>query len=438
MTRGRRQLIVFRSLMVEAGTNLRARRMQAMLSAFGIATGIAAVVILVALVSGVHRMALRSFNAAGGNLVQVTIEQDPSTRDPNGFPLTLQADDIDLVLASSGYFDAAFAESTASAVVRGRVVEGRTAVLDAVSGAVVLRTTSRPLRTNIRGVTAAGFDILNLTVAQGRLPLFSEQQDGARVVVLGANVAGEIFGQGSAVGEQLVLGDWTFRVIGVLQWVGEPTGEFRMPQDRSVYVPFRTNATAFRGNTNASSLQLRLREPGTNASAVADARAVISRRQTRHGESAGLIRFQTPLERLEEMNLIVNGLKLLVGMVGGIGLFVGAVGVANVLLVSVRERTQEIGVRRAVGATRRDVFVSFLVEAVAITMAGGLVGVGAAWLLTIVALFIPAIPDGAEPHISLVTALTAVTLLVVVGILAGVGPARRAAAVFPAEALRAE
>jgi putative ABC transport system permease protein len=138
------------------------------------------------------------------------------------------------------------------------------------------------------------------------------------------------------------------------------------------------------------------------------------------------------------MNLILNGLKILVGLVGGIGLFVGAVGVANVLLVSVRERTQEIGVRRAIGATRRDIFIGFLIEALAITLIGGLAGITAAWLLTVVASLVPAIPDGAEPHISLLTAATAVSILVVVGIIAGVGPARRAAAVFPAEALRAE
>ena len=434
----RRRWIVLGSLLGEAAASLRARRLQAALSSFGIATGIAAVVLLVALVSGVHRMALASFNAAGGNLVQVTIEQDPSTGSPDGFPLTLRAGDLDLILASSDRFDTAFAESTASAIVRGRVIQARMASVDPATGGIRRRTASRPLRTTVRGLTPAGFDMQNLEVVHGRLPLAVEHRDGARVAVLGANVARELFGASPAVGERLVLGDWTFRVIGVLDWVGEPTGEFRMAQDRYVYVPFRANATTFRGNDNANSLHLRLREAGARDDAVADARAAISRRQTLHGESAGQLRFQTPLERLSELNLVINALKLLAGLVGGIGLFVGAVGVANVLLVSVRERTQEIGVRRAVGATRHDIFVAFLVEAMAITLSGGLLGVSAAWLLTVVAGLIPAIPDGAEPHVSLLTALTAVSILVVVGLAAGVGPARRAAGIFPAEALRAE
>jgi putative ABC transport system permease protein len=124
--------------------------------------------------------------------------------------------------------------------------------------------------------------------------------------------------------------------------------------------------------------------------------------------------------------------------VGGIGLFVGAVGVANVLLVSVRERRQEIGVRRAVGATRGAIFAGFLLEALAITLTGGVVGIIAAWALTKVAIFIPQRPADARPHFSLVTGATAIALLALLGVVSGVWPARRAAAVFPAEAIRAD
>ena len=116
---------------------------------------------------------------------------------------------------------------------------------------------------------------------------------------------------------------------------------------------------------------------------------------------------------------------------------IGAVGIANVLLVSVRERRAEIGTRRAVGATRRAIFAGFLIEALVMTLSGGTLGIVFAWLLTKIALFIPQVPVGARPHISLVTALVALLLLTLVGLVAGVWPARRAAAVFPAEALRA-
>jgi putative ABC transport system permease protein len=347
--------IVLRSLFLEAAANLNRRRMQAALSAFGIATGIAAVVLLVALVSGLHRMALSTLNAAGGNVVQVRVDTDPSTSDPKGFPLTLRPEDADALLRTTGYFDLAAAENGANAVVRGVVVQGRTAVQTS-GGGFALRNVSRALSVQIRGVTPSGFELLNLKVAAGRLPLAEEFAEGRRVAVLGGRIARQIFNTRDPIGEILVLGDWTFRVIGVLDLVGEPEGEFRAPQDQVVYAPFATVASVFRGSDAAGSLSLRLRDPNRSTEAVADARGILTRRQQRLGETSGVLTFTTTLDRLAEMNLIINGLKILVGLVGGIGLFVGAVGVANVLLVSVRERTQEIGVRRAIGATRRDIF----------------------------------------------------------------------------------
>jgi putative ABC transport system permease protein len=438
MRRRGSRAVILRSLLREAGSSLRGRRMQAALSAFGIATGIAAVVLLVSLVSGLHRLALKSMNAAGGNVILANIETDPSTTAPRGFPLTLKADDLDAILSTSAFFETGSAENSASAVVRGVTTPSTMFVtLDRATGAPVMTRGVRALSVSIRGYTPAGFELQNLTIASGRLPLADEHVLGGRVAVLGPSIARQIFGATDPVGQPLVLGDWPFRVVGVLNWIGEEEGEFRSSNDRAVYAPFRTVAALFRGNDVASVLRLRRIASTTDAEAIADARAILTRRQQRLGETSGRLEFASAVDRLREMNLVLSGLKLLVALVGGIGLFVGSVGVANVLLVSVRERTVEIGVRRAIGATRRDVFLGFLFEALAITLTGGIAGIFGAWILTLVARLFP-IPAGAEPHISLVTAFSAVTLLVLVGIAAGVGPARRAASVFPAEALRAE
>jgi putative ABC transport system permease protein len=341
------------------------------------------------------------------------------------------------VRRASPYFDLSSAENSASAVVRGVEVQGRMAMISRETGGVTIVSGARAFTANITGLTDSGFEMQSLTAAHGRLPSGSEFAEGARVAVLGAAAADQIFTGKPAVGETVVLGDWPFRVIGVLAWVGASEGEFRSSVDRYVYMPYQTVATVFRNSPAARQLSLRVVTPGTEDQAVADARGILTRRQQRMGQTAGRLEFSSSAERLRELGLIIAGLKLLVGLVGGIGLFVGAVGVANVLLVSVRERTSEIGVRRAVGARRRDIFLGFLFEALAITLGGGLLGISAAWALTQIARFLP-IPAGAEPHISLLTATGAVTLLVLVGIVAGVGPARRAAAVYPVEALRAE
>jgi putative ABC transport system permease protein len=429
--------VILRSLVSEAAASLRGRRMQAALSAFGIATGIAAVVLLVALVSGLHRLALRTMHTAGGNVIQASVTSDPSTTAPRGFPLALRPDDLDAILTTSAFFEIGSAENSASAVVRGVTAPTFWATVDRSTGMPIYSRTVRALSAGVRGLTAGGFELLNLSIATGRLPLAEEFDTGARVAVLGPGLARQIFGTTDPVGQTVVLSDWAFRVIGVLAWVGEEEGEFRSSMDRSIYVPFKTSASVFRGNDVASILRLRRKPEVTDEAAMADARAILTRRQQRLGETSGRVEFTTAIDRLRELNLVINGLKLLVALVGGIGLFVGAVGVTNVLLVSVRERTVEIGVRRAIGARRQDIFLGFLFEALAITLTGGACGIAGAWVLTLVARLFP-IPEGAEPHISFVTAASAVTLLVLVGIAAGVGPARRAASVFPAEALRGE
>lgn len=438
LTFERRQWIILRLLLADAGAALKARRMQAALSAFGIATGIAAVVLLVALVAGVHRMAVQTLNTRGANVVLVTVAQDSSANVPTGTPLVLSHDDADAVLRASPYFDRVAAENNASAVVRG-VPSPRptTFVVAGPGGERVFRNVIRAYQIQMTGLTSSGFELQNLVLAAGRLPAAAEIESGARVIVLGARIAEDIFGGRNAVGERVVLGDWPFTVTGVLDWVGEPSGGFQSPMDRAAYAPFATVGTLFRGNDTATRLSLRVVEPGTEDLAVADARGILSRRLMRLGHTSGQLEFANAAAQLRELQLVLSGLQLLVGMVGGIGLFVGAVGVANVLLVSVRERTTEIGLRRAIGARRGDIFLGFLFESLAITLAGGATGIVIAWGLTKLAPLFP-IPEGAEPHVSLVTAAVAVGLLVLVGLIAGVGPARRAAALYPAEALRAE
>jgi ABC-type antimicrobial peptide transport system permease subunit len=415
---GVRLVVVATNIVGEAFASLRGRRLQAALSSFGIATGIAAVVLLVSIVSGIHRYALEQLGAAGGDVIQVMASQQRSTRDPQGFPLTLRVEDMDAVLAAVDHFDLGMAENGTNGIVR------------------TPRRASQGVQ--VRGITDRGFELLALRADRGRTFLEREYAQGSRVAVLGGALAADLFVQESPVGQTIVIGDWPFQVVGVLEWVGDPVAQDAAGPDGGLFVPFKACAAAFRGNEQASIVRLRLTSVDAGTAAVAETRAALEPLRRRRGETSGEYQVINTIERVRELTLVLNGLKIAVGLVGSIGLFVGAVGVANVLLVSVRERRQEIGVRRAVGAPRGAIFAAFLIEALVMTLSGGAVGIAVAWALTKIALLFPQVPAGARPHISVVTALMALALLTLVGLVAGVWPAKRAAAVFPAEALRAD
>lgn len=411
--------VIARNVIAESFASLRGRRLQALLSSFGIATGIAAVVLLVSIVSGMHHFMIDQIGAIGGNTIQVYASSQRSTRDPRGFPVTLRTEDLAAVMESAGeYYDLGMAEN---------------------QGFGVVRTPKRASQNaQVRGITSDGFGLMKLAFDRGRPFLDSEYVVGARVAVLGADVAQDLFANDPPIGETIVIADWPFQVVGVLAWVGDPVTGATTQSDRSIYTPFKACAATFRGNEYASTLRLRLRSGDAEKDAIVATKALLEPRRKQRGESSGEFRVISSIERMGELNMVLTTIKLVVGLVGGIGLFVGAVGVANVLFVSVRERRAEIGTRRAVGATRRAIFAGFLIEALVMTLSGGVVGILIAWALTKIAILIPAIPAGARPIISLTTGATAIGLLTLVGLVAGVWPARRAAAVFPAEALRAD
>jgi len=325
---------------------------------------------------------------------------------------------MDAVRASVDRFDLGMAENNAFGIVR------------------TPRRASQGVQ--VRGMTDRGFDLLDLRAGRGRTFLEREYAQGERVVVLGAALANDLFVQESPVGQTIFIGEWPFLVVGVLEWVGDPVAVAPAGPDSGVFVPFRACAAAFRGNEQATIVRLRLSSLDAGTAAVTETLAALEPRRRLRGETSGEYQVINTIDRVKELTLVLTGLKIAVGLVGSIGLFVGAVGVANVLLVSVRERRAEIGVRRAVGATRATIFTAFLIEALLMTLSGGIVGIAVAWALTKVALLFSQVPAGARPHISMLTALMALSLLTLVGLVSGVWPAKRAAAVFPAEALRAD
>ena len=284
----------------------------------------------------------------------------------------------------------------------------------------------------LTGVTANHFSLTPREVAAGRVFTPEEERRGARVALLGADIAQVLFLGSQAVGRTLIVDGAEFEVVGVF---AKAKGGFfgRNRQDQEIIIPFET---------------ARLRYPQQDRILIT-AKARPGLRQAAYEEIEGLLRkirrtppgqendfaISTPDLIVQQFDRITRLVVLVSLAISGLGLLVGGIGVMNIMLVSVTERTREIGVRKAIGARRQDIVAQFLLEAVALTGSGGLAGLAVAVLVTLlIGTLLPALPS--QVPVWALGAGFGVSLLV--GIFFGVWPAMKAARLDPVEALRYE
>jgi putative ABC transport system permease protein len=274
------------------------------------------------------------------------------------------------------------------------------------------------------GTTAEFLPLRGVALDVGRFLPEGEWTRGERVVVLGRVVQRELFGEVNPLGQTLRIDDWRFRVIGVLSPRGESLG---MDMDDMVMVPVATGMRIF-DRTSLFRILIKARQHG-EIDVARD--AVVDLLKTRHdGQEDVTVITQDAV--LESFNRILGVLTLAIGGIGAISLAVAGIGVMNVMLVSVTERTSEVGLLRAVGVLRRQVMLLFLAEAAALALIGGILGLGLGYLLVAAARALyPALP--ATPPDWAVGAVLLLSLAV--GLLSGVIPARRAAGLDPVSAL---
>jgi putative ABC transport system permease protein len=284
----------------------------------------------------------------------------------------------------------------------------------------------------VEAVSPNYFDVTSADLAAGRPFTDLEDRTGARVAVIGANVAKALFGSGHSLGKELVLAGTAFAVVGeAAPRKGGFFGENR--QDNVIAIPVGAAQRLF-PDADATVLYIRAK-PGQRDAARAEAEAILRRLRRLGPTQANDFNLSTADQIIAQFDRLSAVIGLVTVALAGVSLLIGGIGIANVMLIAVTERTREIGIRRAVGARRGEVLRQFLLEAAMLSVAGGLLGVllaGALGLL--LALLAPGFP--AVPPLPVVAAGLAVSFLA--GILAGYGPARRAAALEPVEALRYE
>jgi putative ABC transport system permease protein len=302
-------------------------------------------------------------------------------------------------------------------------------------GSVSIKAGSHKIsNTILNGSTSAVKETQDIELIEGRMWTEPEEERSAKVVVLGHDAAEDLFPDGSPIGQDIECEGSVFTVIGVLDTQAQPFGSGRNTQDNSAYFPLPT-FRQLHPELKDFWITVKYDDPPHKALVVEEIRELLRHRRGVRLEQDDNFAIFGPDSLTRIWNSLTGGLFLFMVSVSSVGLIVGGVGVMNIMLVSVTERTREIGVRKAIGATRKNILLQFTLEAVTLCMVGGVIGILAGALFTLILHYAVSFLHAALSPTWVVIAF-AVSCLI--GLVFGIYPAWKAASMDPIEALRYE
>tara|TARA_Y100000310_G_scaffold344690_2_gene458829 strand:+ start:274 stop:1527 length:1254 start_codon:yes stop_codon:yes gene_type:complete len=404
-------------------TALLSNKGRSFLTMLGIIIGVSAVIIIVSIGAGAQSMILSQIEDFGTNLVGVM----PGYSEEGSPPTSVMG----IVITTLTYEDA-------MALGEKRNVPN---IVEAVAyyksvGTVTWRSESYD--TNLNGVSAGYLDVEGGEIEKGRFFTEEEERTLGRVAILGSAVRDELFGPSEAIGQKVKIENQAFEVIGVM----EERGVVAMQDyDDQVFVPVRTMQKLVAGVNHLGLIRAKVDSEDNINAALEDIRAVLrERHDIRDSSGAGddfTVRSAT--QALEMITSITDGLRFFLAGMAALSLIVGGVGIMNIMLISVAERTREIGLRKAIGADNLHVFIQFLAEAITITVLSGALGVVGGILISyLISLGVQFAGFDWEFIVSPFSVGLALSVSLFVGLLFGMYPASKASRLDPIDALRYE
>jgi len=408
---GRADAVQIREVLFLAFESLVANKLRSTLTMLGMIIGVGAVVLLVSVGNGARNYVLAQFQSMGSNIISIqpgrTDKGGPMGHGPPGLaqrPLT------------NGDVEALEKQA--------RSLDG---VAGLLFGAASVKRDVQTSNINIIGTSDKLFSILTLKVYQGVTFTREESETGRRVILLGTNVAKNLFGEDNALNQLVRVNESDFRVIGILTPMGDRMG-FSM--DNMAIIPTKAAMRLF-NEDKLLSIRAKAKSNAALDEAVEEIKAIIKQRHNNQDD----ITIVTQVSVLDTMNTILGMLTLVLGAIAMISMVVGGIGIMNIMLVSVTERTREIGIRRAVGARRRDILIQFLAEAIVLSLTAGMLGLlGSVFITYVVSWIVPSFDMRAPAWIM----IPAFLLSFGTGVTFGVWPARRASMIETIDALRYE
>jgi putative ABC transport system permease protein len=402
----------------ETYTALSANKVRSSLTILGIVIGISSVIAMVSIGTGASNSISSSIESLGSNLIQIT----PGAQRTQGFGV------------SAGRGGAQSLTQADADAISAQVADV-SAVATEVTGRYQVTAKGTNTNTSVDGVSSAWAQVRNVDIDQGSFITDSQNDSAAKVAVIGPTTMADLFGDeaqaADVVGQTIRIKGMEFKVVGVTAAKG---GSGFQNQDDVIYIPVKSAQRYLVGNQYLATIAVQAASANAMAQVQADITALLLDRHHISDETQADFSVLNQADILSSASSVTATLTYLLAAIGGISLLVGGIGIMNMMLTTVTERTREIGLRKAIGARRGDISRQFLIEAIALTLIGGGIGIALGWGIS----FIVNLTGVVSTSVSLTSILLAFGVSALIGIVFGYYPARRAAALNPIEALRYE